>query len=293
MKNLKLLGAAAVMSVALTGCIGDSDETSSSFEISVGPTGQSIAAGSSLDLTGEISSDAVLDSVDITISSEGLSDMELMYVGVECKDESSCPDPTKGDLEEIDLSALKLSASEGACNGDYTLTVYAESNGATSTKDLAFTVTDGDDCEAAALTEAAEAGILYNINGPTGETGAFDLVAEKGLASSDDEAAKDLLDISAVGEGQKATFSSANGATFVVAADFDYDAATDKSAEEAYMAGTAAASVDGLEVGSIVIVKLAEDREVSFAVLKITDIDPEAGASTGGNTGTITFTYKK
>ena len=279
LKKLALTASMSLLAIGMTGCLGDSDESAPALSIS-SDTASSVKAGESLDILGsyEIEEDN-FGGLSVDISGEGFSDAELELVSQSIS------------TDEDALLATAVAVDADACNGDYTVKVTvmdADENESSVSHD--FTVTDGVDCgESVVLTEKTD-GMIYNVSGL--EKGAFDLVTGALVGASDEDTTKDLLDISVGGEGFAKTLSSGNGAMFVTAdSEFSYADATDKSAMDAFTAGSAVETTAVLAVDDVIIVKLGADREVAYAVLKITKVDVDEGA--GDNTGVIEFSYKK
>ncbi len=282
MRNLKLFVTTAALSVALTGCFLDEETKTSSVEFESISVADLIKAGESSKLAGTITSGDAIDTIGMTFTSEGLSESELANITIKNK-------PSTG-TEEIDLSLVEIEAGEEACNADYDFNVYIGSGATTGSAKYSFSVTDGKDCSKTLLTESSVTGAINNVVGK--ELGAYDLITDVQVKSSDAATTKDLLDISTVADGHAAALASANGAMFVKANDFDYAAATAEDAASVYAAGTAVEKTTAVALGDIYIVKLAADRGVEYVVLKITKVDASVGTSTT-NTGVVEFSYKK
>lgn len=139
-----------------------------------------------------------------------------------------------------------------------------------------------------ALTVTNAAAKVYNFTGA--EKGAYDLVAGEEKGSADAAADKDLHDMTVAGSmlAFSAKWKSMNGGMFVTGAMTDYDGATKTSLMAAYNAGTPVAETPVLAAGSIVIVKLGNNR--GWAIIKVTAVDMQDG--TGSEKGSVTFEYK-
>ncbi len=133
-------------------------------------------------------------------------------------------------------------------------------------------------------------GAFFHIEGLG--TGAWDLVGDQAMSSSDPDSDKDMMNTDMAGVTFTGSWEAGtgNGSMFVLAAGFDYAAATEQSAMDAFNAGTASASVSNPADGEIYIAKV---RGTDYMVIKIVDVDPTDMTSGGGNDGKITFDYKK
>lgn len=278
LKKLALTASMSLLAIGMTGCLGDSDSSAPELTIS-GDMASSVKAGESIPVLGEVESEAGIKAIELVFDNANLTSEQLALV-------------SKGTSSDDDaILSTSIEAAEDACNGEYSVEITAvDEDDKKAIVSVSFSVTDGVDCgEAVVLAEKTD-GMIYNVSGL--EKGAFDLVTGALVGASEEGTTKDLLDISVGGEGFAKTLSSGNGAMFVAAdPDFSYADATDKSVMDAFEAGSAVETTAVLAVDDVVIVKLGADREVAYAVLKITKVDVDAGE--GNNTGVIEFSYKK
>ena len=132
-------------------------------------------------------------------------------------------------------------------------------------------------------------GTIYHVGGSL--KGAWDMVTDAAVATSDPAAGKDVRNTDAAGDPFTGTFNSANSTMFVKNNSFDYANATEQGAMAAYAAGTAQATIANPAVGDIVIAKVRGAN--TYMVIKIATLDPADNTCSCGNRGKMTFTYKK
>ena len=198
-------------------------------------------------------------------------------------------------------------------NGDFVATgtvifnvsdVVDDLNGATSVT-LTFTAEDKDGVEFANVKELTIAieddtmtpmidehtnGIISNFEGPN--QGAWDLVLNEGVSSPGGSTTinaevKDMRNTTTDADTFVEGWEAMNDTQFVMADGFDYDNASEEAAMEAYMAGTASASVSNVAMGNVYIAKLRGGDD--YAVIKITSVV----TTDNDNTDHILFKYKK
>lgn len=128
-------------------------------------------------------------------------------------------------------------------------------------------------------------GVIWNLIGPN--KGAWDLVNNVGVSSSEPDANKDMKNTTTVNDGWKNEWTSMNGTMFVKANSYDYNNATLEAAVAAYNAGTPSTTVTNPAVGDIYIAKLRGGN--TYVVIKVTNIDVTAN----DNLDKIEFSYKK
>jgi len=83
-------------------------------------------------------------------------------------------------------------------------------------------------------------------------------------------------------------FESKNGTQFVKVT-LNYATASKEAAEAAYAAGTPAGSVAAVAVNDVFVAK----KGTELYLIKVTNISTTDGASTAGNKGSMSFSYKK
>lgn len=245
-------------------------------------TFSSITADSYTYLEATIDANVEITAVTVTVTKDGEAvDDDL----IDIQKEALPSGEKKIDIEENGEMEIMINVADDACDGEYVLTLSATAGSAEASKSNTFTVSDGRDCSATALTE--KSGMIANIFGP--DTGAFNLVDGKRVSSSAASTTKDLMDLSLVGEGFAGELGSGNGAKFATASASDYTNATDVSVP-ALAADAEMDEVDVSTVGTVFVVKLGNSR--GYAIVKITSYDEDAGASTGENKGEVEFVYK-
>lgn len=169
---------------------------------------------------------------------------------------------------------------------------------------IIFNVTDKEDMgieKIFTITQAGAAGttlayentsaILYNLQGPTGYKGAWDLVANVAKASADASADKDMKNTTPnppTGTyGFTVEWVAMNSTMFVSASSLTYATATLEDITAAYAAGTPTATVTTPTVNSLYVAKLRGGS--NYALIKVTAIN----TTTSDNLDNITFSYKK
>ncbi len=179
---------------------------------------------------------------------------------------------------------VKLTVAASATPGDYTLTITVKTENETTSESVVFEVTAGFVSELTII----EIGEVSNIFGA--EAGAFNLQGVDKLLKDGLESKKDIKDASLSTKGLAKSWVSGNGTQFVKLNSFDYDKATVAMIELDYTSGTPTGQVDNLTVGDILLVNIKNAGV--YAVIKITEVNLNEGASTLGNKGVIRFHYK-
>ncbi len=133
-------------------------------------------------------------------------------------------------------------------------------------------------------------GAFFHIGGSL--EGAYDLVNEGVVPASDPDANKDMENTDMAGSTFTGSWEAANTTMFVKApTSFDYDNATVESATATYTAGTPAAAVSNPAANDIYVANLRGTND--YAVIKITNVDPNDNTCNCANTGKISFDFKK
>lgn len=169
------------------------------------------------------------------------------------------------------------------------------------TRTIEFSVTDKDDLsdmvsvtvnvasdETPLATEVT--GAFFHIGGSL--EGAYDLVNDVVMAASANDADKDMVNTDAAGDAFTGSWEAGmgNATTFVKVSGFDYENATVESAMSAFANGAASSSVDNPAANDMYVALL---RGTDYAVIKVTEVDPDNNDCNCGNTGKISFDYKK
>ena len=282
--GFKSILATGILALGLTGCIFDEGNDDSieivNFKLSATSVALTSASSSVIKVQGNVKADDAITSLTIKVTDSA----GATATGITTAKSDPGASDKSWNLETE--GNMTITVGSTAKNGKYTVTVEAVSGTAKTSKTDEFTVTGGS--SGTAVTEMVDK-YMYNIHGPTGETGAFDLKAGTGLASSAADANKDLLDINTVGTTYASKWQSKNGANFVKANSFNYTNATKESIQTAYAAGTPATEVDFAE-GDIILVQLSAARGGEYVAIKITKVENNFG--TGANKGRTTFSYK-
>lgn len=279
MKRLKLFALGLIgASMVMTSCADDSDDPA------VPPT---------LTVTEENSANGVVDGK-VNTSSDTLyfkwdsragdASLETFLVERDGVSQSSVLTENGNDLDENIKSSVNRSYQDGiklpALGGVYTFKV-TDRDGESATVEIEVMV---------GTPMANEVnGAFFHIEGSL--QGSYDLVNETTVAASGANSLKDMSNTDAAGDPFTGSWEAKNTTMFVKANSFDYANATVQMAANAYANGTASASVADPVAGDIYIAKLRGTND--YAVVKVTDVDPTDNSCNCGNTGKITFDYKK
>ncbi len=298
MKRLKLfaLGLMGASAMMFTSCAEDEPvdplKPKPTLEITVAGNSQVLATND--DVT--VDAGTALEFYINAIKAGGGSDLESFQV-------------TTSLVNNLQLSALGYNFNSGAVNlqngdeeqyvdtlsvdgvflsneGDYTFQFkLTDKDGQERTVDIIVTVT-----KATQLSDET-IGAFFHIAGTL--EGAYNLVDKgptAGTGASADPAKQDMKNTDAAGDPFTGSWTAGNATLFVQDNSFDYDNATDEAAAASYTAGTAGANVNDPDVGDIYIAKLRGTSE--YAVIQITEIDPNNTSGGAGNPGKITFNFK-
>jgi hypothetical protein len=132
-------------------------------------------------------------------------------------------------------------------------------------------------------------GMFYHVGGTL--AGAFDLVGDGTVTVGGANANKDMNNTNTAGNPFTGSWKSENNTLFVKANSFDYANATEEEAIAAYFAGSPSATVTAPAVGDIYIAKLRGGSD--YTVVKITALNASDNTCSCGNTGKISFEYKR
>jgi len=163
-----------------------------------------------------------------------------------------------------------------------------------------FAVTDGNDLTETVTIEVTVenagtpftreiTGAFFHIEGTS--QGAYDLITEQARSASEPDADKDMINTDMAGSTFTGSWQAGNSTTFVKDNSLDYDNATKEEAIVAFNAGSANGSVSNPTDGDIYIAKLRGIGE--YFIIKIVTVDPTDNSCQCGNTGKITFDFKK
>ncbi|MBN1309248.1 MAG: hypothetical protein JXA18_15090 [Chitinispirillaceae bacterium] len=270
---LKSILAGSVVAAGFTGCglLDATEEETPTITIeSIG----SIDVGTFKNVEGEVEAGEAITSISYEITDDDGNEVSTITV--------SGPSSSSDDkIEFKDNNAIKITVSNSATAGDYKLKITVTA-GSTVDASFNFSVSGSG---GTALTE--KTGTISNIYGP--DKGAFNLVDGERMGTSDDDAEKDLMDLSLVGEGFAGELGSGNGTKFAAASAADYTSATDVSVK-ALAASASAEEIAIDDVGKVFVAKLGNSR--GYAIVKITRYAPTEGPSTGENKGEADFSYK-
>lgn len=208
---------------------------------------------------------------------------------------------TNGSTNENEIPSSAITSFTNDTVQHFTLTL----TGLTATTVVKVLVTDKNSVTAsstftinvASSTPMAtvKTGVIYHIQAATGN-GAWDLVADLPKNLGDAATDKDMIQASNNTSGSAWVsgwnVGAGNSTMFVKANTYDYANATVESAKSTYAAGTASGTIRDVATNDIYIAKLR--GQDTYAVIKITNVDPnDATHTSGSNKGAITFSYKK
>lgn len=278
MKRLKLFALGLIgASMVMTSCADDSDDPA------VPPT---------LTVTEENSANGVVDGK-VNTSADTLyfkwdsraGDANLKTFSIELNGNPLTVTTENGnDLSDNIKSSSNTSYQDGAkfpaSAGVYTFTV-TDKDGESASVDIEVMV------GTPLSTEVT--GAFFHIEGTS--QGSYDLVNNTTVAASGANSLKDMSNTDAAGDPFTGSWTAKNSTMFVKVSSFDYANATAQMAANAYNNGTASASVADPIVGDFYIAKLRGTSD--YAVIKVTNVDPNDNTCNCGNKGKITFDYKK
>jgi len=276
MKKIKLLVLVLVAgALAFTSCKKD-DPTGPT--LSVTPTSVDAWKGDTVKFVYSISSNSKIAKLTATPDNSLLSTQEVTSFSGDhsVSDTITFILPTSS-LNDGDVIKVTFYA-EDADGADYGKSVNVNIN----IKEPAPTTT--------AMTDEHTDGVIWNIIGAN--KGAWDLVNNVAMASSDADADKDMVNTTTTGSQTPNVFEEAwttgagNTTMFVKDNSFDYANATVEAATAAYNNGTASKDVTGVAANDIYIAKL---RDGNYAVIKVTNVV----VTTTDNKDKIEFSYKK
>jgi hypothetical protein len=182
------------------------------------------------------------------------------------------------------IDTLMLPAGQNLGVTTYTFTV-TDRNGLKAEREVRVEV------KASGTPFGAEVtGQFFHIGGSL--QGSYNLVASTNVASTAaNEGVRDISNSDAVGNPFTGSWEAKNATRFVKANSFDYANGTVEDAAAAYAAGSNNVAVNAPVAGDIYIGKLRGGND--YAVIKVTNIDPNNNDCNCGNRGKLTFDYKK
>lgn len=191
------------------------------------------------------------------------------------------------DHEDANIYEYEVNVPSNSANSTVTVSFTAsDTRGNETTADLVLTVETP-------FSKETLNGIISNSQGPSSH--GWDLVDNKSKNTADNDLLKDIIDQTSPSTGNflEGGWISGNQSTFVIASDFNYDAASKESVKAAFGNGTETTSIEAedLALDKIVIVKLRAEDE--YAVIKIIEVyDDGKNGGTGGNSDYRKFVYK-
>ena len=276
MKKIKLLALVLFAgALAFTSCKKDDP---SGPTLSVTPTSIEAWKGDTVKFIYSISSNAKIKSLTATPNSALLSSQEVT---------SFSADYSVSDTMTFILPTSSLN------DGDVISIVFkaTDDDGDDYAKDVTVSINIKEPTAATTPmnTEKTD-GVIWNIIGAN--KGAWDLVNDVAMSSSDTEGNKDMKNTTTTASQSPNVFEAewtvgnGNTSTFVKDNTFDYTNATIEAATTAFNNGSATNTVSSVATGDIYIAKL---RDGNYAVIKITNVV----ITTSDNNDKIEFSYKK
>ncbi|MBW8049355.1 MAG: hypothetical protein FVQ77_03235 [Cytophagales bacterium] len=173
----------------------------------------------------------------------------------------------------------------GAGDYDYTCTVTDKNDKTASTTITVVVASFG------TITE--KTGALYHIQGPSGCTGAYDLVAGAVVAGSGSEVDKDMKNTDGIGATFTGNWGTGTGnSTMYIKSTGTYASTSETSAIAEYSAGTPTSTITP-SANDVYIAKLRGGT--TYALIEITSISPTDVTCNiaATNKGKMSFKYKK
>lgn len=189
--------------------------------------------------------------------------------------------PAKYETQYVDTITLPAGMNPGVTELTFMVT---DQEGLSTSVTVSVTV-----ASASTPLATVKTGMFYHVGGTL--AGAYDLVADATVTVGGGNANKDMNNTNTAGNPFTGSWKSENNTLFVKANSFDYTNATEEEASAAYFAGSPSATVTAPAVGDIFIAKLRGGSD--FTVIKITALNPADNTCSCGNTGKISFEYKR
>jgi hypothetical protein len=189
--------------------------------------------------------------------------------------------PAKYEAQYVDTIALPAGMNLGVTELTFTVT---DQEGLTAEVTVSVTVTN----PSTPLT-VVNTGMFYHIGGTL--AGAYNLVDDVTVNLGGANINKDMNNTNTAGNPFTGAWQSENNTLFVKDNGFDYTNATEEAAMAAYTAGSPSATVSAPAVGDIYIAKLRGG--IDYTVIKITALNPADNTCACGNTGKLSFEYKR
>lgn len=276
MKKIKLLF--LVLFAGTLGFMSCNKDEPTGPTISVTPTSIEAWKGDTVKFVYSISSNSKIKSLTATPNSALLASQEVTSFAADysVSDTMSFILPTSS-LNDGDVISIVFEATDDD-GADYaktaTVTINITEPAATTTP----------------MTNENTSGVIWNIIGAN--KGAWDLVNDVAMSSSDTEANKDMKNTTTTASQTPNVFETewtvgtGNTTMYVKDNSFDYTNATVEAATAAYNAGSAVSTVSNVAQNDIYIAKL---RDGNYSVIKITNVV----VTTSDNNDKIEFSYKK
>jgi len=267
----KLLFAIAAVAVTMTACKKDETDDLTKNENPVititSLTGTTVEAGSALELRVSVRANDDGDKLKTFAVTRG--DETLAFFSV-------------SDINETSLDTVVYVAASSAFETTVFTAVASDKNNNIAAKTISIATVSGFSSEVS--------GAFFHVAGLL--EGAYDLVADANVASSGDEASKDMKNTDAAGVAFTGSWASGTGnATTYMKANglLDFDTAVYSDLAATYVTGVA--TVTAPQADDLYIAKLRGGTD--YALIKITANDANFSTGTGGNKGKLTFDYKK
>lgn len=242
----------------------------------------------------------------LTITTSGLSTSNTIDEGLTYTVEiTAAQNPTSGKkLEDLVIQTPGADTTIVINAASYNETFTIDAPLAGVTHNFTFVLTDKDgvtDTETLSVTGTSATtstpfgtevtGAFFHIGGSL--HGAYDLVSEATVSAAGAETSKDMKNTDMAGNNFTGSWTTGTGNATMFVKDnaFDYDNGSVEDATAAFAAGSSVSTILNPLAGDILIAQLRGGSD--YAVIEIVSVDPANNECGCGNTGKITFNFKK
>lgn len=221
-----------------------------------------------------------LDLISISQNGANVTNSMMFTIGNNTYDFSTSADQEIKNADDETFQAIGtfVGITSNVGTTTYTITVK-DKDGVATTKSFDIVVAD-----ATTPLSTMKSGYFYHVGGSL--AGRWNVSTDTSIAGTGTV----LENTDVAGDPFTGAFSLSMGSTMVVGTASNYDDATVESAEATYNAGTAVTTNTSPAVNDVYVVKTATG---DYIVIKVTAIDPADNTCNCGNTGKMSFNYKK
>ena len=221
-----------------------------------------------------------LDFISISQNGANVTNSMMFTIGNNTYDFSTSADQEIKNADDETFQAIGtfVGITSNVGTTTYTITVK-DKDGVATTKSFDIVVAD-----ATTPLSTMKSGYFYHVGGSL--AGRWNVSTDTSIAGTGTV----LENTDVAGDPFSGAFSLSMGSTMVVGTASNYDDATVESAEATYNAGTAVTTNTSPVVNDVYVVKTATG---DYIVIKVTGINAADNTCNCGNTGKMSFNYKK